>query len=78
MNTIQIRAPLAGHIFPVKMPWPEILHDIKGAVRFLLAWIIPAWVLLELAPTKLPHYVLPLYPALALLCGAAVMAGETV
>ncbi|MBP6011392.1 MAG: glycosyltransferase family 39 protein [Alphaproteobacteria bacterium] len=47
----------------------------EGAVRFLLAWIIPAWVLLELAPTKLPHYVLPLYPALALLCGAAVMAG---
>ena len=35
--------------------------------RFLLAWLIPAWVLLELVPTKLPHYVLPLYPALSLL-----------
>jgi 4-amino-4-deoxy-L-arabinose transferase-like glycosyltransferase len=33
---------------------------------------VPAWVLLELVPTKLPHYVLPLYPALALLCGAAL------
>jgi len=47
----------------------------EGAVRFLLAWLVPAWLILELAPTKLPHYPLPLYPALALLCGAAVMAG---
>jgi 4-amino-4-deoxy-L-arabinose transferase-like glycosyltransferase len=35
--------------------------------RFLLAWLIPAWLLFELAPTKLPHYVLPLYPVLAFL-----------
>ena len=38
----------------------------KGA-KFLLAWIVPAWVLLELVITKLPHYVLPLYPAIAIL-----------
>jgi len=44
-------------------------------VRFLIAWIVPAWIILELLPTKLPHYPLPLYPALAMLCGAAVMAG---
>ena len=30
----------------------------KGA-RFLLAWIIPGWVVFELVMTKLPHYVLP-------------------
>jgi 4-amino-4-deoxy-L-arabinose transferase-like glycosyltransferase len=47
----------------------------EGAVRFLVTWIVPAWIILELLPTKLPHYPLPLYPALALLCGAAVMAG---
>ncbi len=47
----------------------------EGAVRFLLAWLVPAWIVLELLPTKLPHYPLPLYPAIALLCGAAVMAG---
>ena len=41
------------------------------ATRFLLAWLVPAWVLLELVPTKLPHYVLPLYPALALLAAGA-------
>jgi len=40
--------------------------------RFLLAWIVPAWLVFELVPTKLPHYVLPLYPAIALLVGAAL------
>ena len=42
------------------------------ASRFLLAWLVPAWVVLELVPTKLPHYALPLYPALALLAAAAM------
>lgn len=40
------------------------------ATRFLLAWLVPTWIVLELVPTKLPHYVLPLYPALALLLGS--------
>jgi 4-amino-4-deoxy-L-arabinose transferase-like glycosyltransferase len=43
----------------------------KGA-RFLLAWIVPAWILLELVVTKLPHYVLPLYPAIAILIAGIV------
>ena len=44
----------------------------SDAVGFFAAWIIPAWLLFELVPTKLPHYVLPLYPALALAVGYAV------
>ena len=44
------------------------------AVRFLLAWIIPTWLLFELVATKLPHYVLPTYPAIACLTAAAVLA----
>lgn len=58
---------------------PGIVYSLarirEGAIRFLLAWLVPAWIILELLPTKLPHYPLPLYPAIALLCGAAVMAG---
>jgi 4-amino-4-deoxy-L-arabinose transferase-like glycosyltransferase len=34
---------------------------------------MPAWVVLELVPTKLPHYALPLYPALALLAASALV-----
>ena len=44
----------------------------EPAVRFCLAWLIPAWVVFELVPTKLPHYTMPLYPALALLIACLV------
>jgi 4-amino-4-deoxy-L-arabinose transferase-like glycosyltransferase len=44
----------------------------EPASRFLMAWLVPAWVVLELVPTKLPHYALPLYPALALLAAGAL------
>jgi 4-amino-4-deoxy-L-arabinose transferase-like glycosyltransferase len=43
----------------------------RGA-RFLLAWIIPSWVVFELVMTKLPHYVLPTYPAIAILIAGVV------
>ena len=41
--------------------------------RFLLAWIIPTWLVFEIAPTKLPHYVLPTFPAILLLLAAWVL-----
>lgn len=41
-------------------------------VRFLLSWIIPHWLVFELIATKLPHYVLPTYPAIAILTAAAL------
>jgi 4-amino-4-deoxy-L-arabinose transferase-like glycosyltransferase len=44
----------------------------EPAARFLLAWLLPSWIVFELIPTKLPHYVLPLYPAVAILIAAAV------
>ena len=43
-------------------------------VRFLLAWIIPTWITFELVATKLPHYVLPTFPAIACLTAAAALA----
>ncbi len=62
--------------------WPSVLFVTAGGARalwrgrrsrrilFLLAWIVPFWLLIEAVPTKLPHYALPLYPAIAM---AAVM-----
>jgi 4-amino-4-deoxy-L-arabinose transferase-like glycosyltransferase len=41
------------------------------AVRFLIAWAVPFWFMLELVPTKLPNYLLPVFPALAILAGRA-------
>jgi 4-amino-4-deoxy-L-arabinose transferase-like glycosyltransferase len=43
--------------------------------RFLLAWIIPVWLTFELVFMKLPHYVLPAYPALAILTAAWLFSG---
>ena len=45
-------------------------------VRFLLCWILPHWILFELIATKLPHYVLPAYPAIAILTAAALRAPD--
>jgi 4-amino-4-deoxy-L-arabinose transferase-like glycosyltransferase len=42
-------------------------------LRFLLAWAVPTWLVFELLPTKLVHYTLPAYPAVALLCGVALV-----
>ncbi len=59
--------------------WPGSLALLPGivlgitrrrepAIRYLLLWAATAWLMFEIAPTKLPHYVLPAYPALAALC----------
>ena len=40
-------------------------------IRFCLAWIVPFWLALEIVPTKLPHYILPLLPAIAVLVAEA-------
>ncbi len=58
--------------------WPATLLLIPGivagikrrtepAVRYLLAWAGGAWLMFEVVPTKLPHYILPAYPALIFL-----------
>jgi 4-amino-4-deoxy-L-arabinose transferase-like glycosyltransferase len=39
----------------------------QPSIRFCLAWLIPAWAVFELVPTKLPHYTLPLMPAVMLI-----------
>lgn len=43
----------------------------EPGVRFALAWLIPAWIVFEATPTKLVHYTLPTYGALAWLMAAS-------
>ncbi|MEL6112013.1 MAG: glycosyltransferase family 39 protein [Pseudomonadota bacterium] len=69
--------PLAGLL-------PRLVHQAFAARKetsarfftvpllFLLAWLVPAWLAFEVSSTKLPHYTLPLYPALALLGAMAL------
>jgi 4-amino-4-deoxy-L-arabinose transferase-like glycosyltransferase len=60
-------APLAGMAAPAV--WRA--RREPGA-QFLLAWLIPSWIVFEAVLTKLPHYVLPLYPAIAILTAGAL------
>jgi len=51
----------------VAMTW---LRRREPALRFLLAWAGTSWLLFEIVPTKLPHYIMPAYPALAMMMAA--------
>ena len=36
-------------------------------IKFLISWILPFWLIIEIIPTKLFHYPLPVLPAIAIL-----------
>ena len=52
------------------VPWAWARRK-EPAVRFCIAWILPTWVVLEIVVTKLPHYIMPVFPAIAVLTAAA-------
>ena len=59
-------------LWPASLLLPSALLHIKAmlaqdSTRFLLAWLVPFWIVIELIPTKLPHYPLPVVPAVVLL-----------
>jgi 4-amino-4-deoxy-L-arabinose transferase-like glycosyltransferase len=45
----------------------------RDEVKFLIAWIVPTFIIFELVATKLAHYTLPSFPAIALLIGLALV-----
>lgn len=68
-------APLL--FFPAALLLPAALsagwhRRAEPAIRFLICWLVPAWLIFELTPTKLAHYTLPTFGALALLAAAAL------
>ena len=67
--------------------WPLILFVLPGvgiaflrraepSIRFLIAWAAGWWLLVEIVPTKLPNYVLPAMPPLAILAALWIMAAR--
>ncbi|HVY86157.1 MAG TPA: glycosyltransferase family 39 protein [Caulobacterales bacterium] len=74
----------AGLIDAAELAWRTVRAPRTDAqtsgVRFLLCWAAPTWLVFELMPTKLAHYTLPTYPAIALIAGAGLastFAGRT-
>ncbi len=69
-------------LFPWAL-WPPFWRGVRRlanapdpGVRFALAWAVPGVVILSLVSGKQPHYLLPLFPPIALLIAAA-LARET-
>lgn len=69
--------------------WPAILFVLPGllqaverraepGIRFLLAWAAGWWLVVELVPTKLPHYVLGAYAPLAILAAMFILDPKSV
>ena len=65
--------------------WPAVLFVLPGVglaitrradptVRFLIAWAGAGWLMMEAVPTKLPNYILPAYPPLAILAALWLLA----
>jgi 4-amino-4-deoxy-L-arabinose transferase-like glycosyltransferase len=69
-------------VWPMFLPWSLFLplamlqawsNRRLAPVRFALAAVIGPWVLIELVKQKLPHYLFPLFPALAFLTADALV-----
>lgn len=65
---------LPGLVYAVKAVKSGADNAVIQAMRLGLAWAIPFWIVIEIMPTKLPHYGLPAFPAFCLMMGAAVLA----
>lgn len=67
-----------GLIRAWRRAWPTraaggVRTSPRGAELFLLAWIVPTWLVFEIVTSKLAHYTLPMYPAVALLAARHAM-----
>jgi hypothetical protein len=69
-------------IWGLFFPWSLILptsiamgvrHRRRPFLRFALAAAIGPWIVMELVPNKLPFYILPSFPALAILTAEAIV-----
>jgi len=69
------------------LPWTLFLPGALSALLgrrlagtpgkwFLLSWLVPLFVIMSLVATKLPHYILPVWPALALAVAGTIDAHE--
>ena len=63
--------------FPFSIFLIPTFHYLKSNFKqnkyiFIIIWIVPSFLIMELVPTKLPHYVLPLYPAISIIMGSVI------
>lgn len=66
--------PLTPLLVPAVRWW--LAERARPELLFLAAWFVPSFIVFSLVKTKLPHYIAPLLPALALLLGLWWSAGR--
>lgn len=54
-------------LLPRLLVWSFRNRRSDPTLLLLLAWVVGSWMLCEISSTKLPHYILPAWPALSLL-----------
>jgi len=64
---------LPGLAYAIKTAGSKTDYSLVRSFRFVLCWTLPFWVLIEIMPTKLPHYGLPVFPALCVMMGSAIL-----
>ncbi len=65
-------AAMIGTFWPMSafaiLAAPAVVRRRREPVfLFLIAWALPNWIVFELVATKLPHYTMPILPAIALM-----------
>jgi len=65
-------ALLAASVGWIAWRWSSVDRRVRHAVVFAAAWFLCVFLLFSLSRSKVPHYVLPAYPAAALLIGIFV------
>ncbi len=59
---------------PFSLFFMPLINFIKTSYKrkkilFLICWFLPCLIVMEIIPTKLPHYILPVYPAISIIMG---------
>jgi 4-amino-4-deoxy-L-arabinose transferase-like glycosyltransferase len=61
----------------VALAIPQLVERMRRpAFLFAVAWVVPFWLIMELITDKLPYYILPAYPGLALVGATAIDDGR--
>jgi 4-amino-4-deoxy-L-arabinose transferase-like glycosyltransferase len=64
----------AGFLIPLAF-WVAWTSHKDARIHFLLAWLVPGWLMFEAAPAKLVHYTMPVHGALVLLGAIGLLQG---
>ncbi len=75
MRAFAVKAAEKGVGFFARMRTRFMSARGRDAEVFLFFWLVPTWLAFEMVVTKFPHYILPTYPAIALLTARCVLGG---